>query len=266
MKPKFLLGLGAQKAGTTWLHHILASQIFCNMGFMKEYHIWDAKFSPLCEFWKVTNTKPDTPLLAWRRLMQQNDNVYTDYFRNLMDDDVVLTGDITPSYSLLNEEALTHIKNCIVHAGFELKVIFLMRDPIARFWSAVRMDKRSMMRKKIDVDDEWVHQKFLRNLHSAEHIGRSDYVSIIERIERVFDADQVYFELYEDLFTEQAMSELQTFLGVEFSNIDFKERKNASPITDINKDLQQEAYHLLSNQYSYCNQRFPRTKEVWGHY
>ena len=38
----FLLGLGAQKAGTAWMHRYLESSPQCDPGFRKEYHVWDA--------------------------------------------------------------------------------------------------------------------------------------------------------------------------------------------------------------------------------
>ena len=51
----FVLGVGAQKAGTTWLHSYIASNATAHMGFTKEYHIWDAVHSPLCKNFKFHN-------------------------------------------------------------------------------------------------------------------------------------------------------------------------------------------------------------------
>ena len=38
-KGLFVLGIGAQKAGTTWLYEYLKAQNHSNMGFTKEYHV-----------------------------------------------------------------------------------------------------------------------------------------------------------------------------------------------------------------------------------
>ena len=43
-KPIFVLGVGAQKAGTTWLHEYLASLPEVDLGFMKEYHVFDQNY------------------------------------------------------------------------------------------------------------------------------------------------------------------------------------------------------------------------------
>ena len=42
MKKIFILGVGAQKGGTTWLHRQLNSNQNIDLGFRKEYHILDA--------------------------------------------------------------------------------------------------------------------------------------------------------------------------------------------------------------------------------
>lgn len=43
-KPIFLLGVGTQKSGTSWLYTQLQKSPETNMGLLKEYHIWDALF------------------------------------------------------------------------------------------------------------------------------------------------------------------------------------------------------------------------------
>ena len=40
-RPVFLLGTGCQKGGTAWLHDYLGSSAETDLGFMKEYHVWD---------------------------------------------------------------------------------------------------------------------------------------------------------------------------------------------------------------------------------
>ena len=42
MKKIFILGVGAQKAGTTWLHRQLIKNSKFNFGHRKEYHVFDS--------------------------------------------------------------------------------------------------------------------------------------------------------------------------------------------------------------------------------
>lgn len=44
----FLLGVGGQKCGTSWLHDMLARSDQVDMGFKKESHIFDARTLPEC--------------------------------------------------------------------------------------------------------------------------------------------------------------------------------------------------------------------------
>jgi len=39
--PRFVLGVGAQKAGTTWLQRYLAESPWCEPGFEREYTVFD---------------------------------------------------------------------------------------------------------------------------------------------------------------------------------------------------------------------------------
>ena len=54
----FVLGVGAQKAGTSWLHHQLASRADTDFGFLKEYHVFDVIFHSEYEYF----TKASRPV------------------------------------------------------------------------------------------------------------------------------------------------------------------------------------------------------------
>ena len=100
-KPTFILGVGAQKAGTTWLYNQLNHCNFVNMGCLKEYHVWDAIYSEEMNSFISIPKKNEIPAEALRRLMQTNSGAYEQYFSGLISDNVTITGDITPSSSIL---------------------------------------------------------------------------------------------------------------------------------------------------------------------
>ena len=103
--------VGAQKAGTTWLYHTLQQRSFANFGFAKEFHIWDAKFSPSCRQFIASPQKNEDANRAMRRMMQTRSKIYAHYFNSLINDKISLTGDITPSYSLLKPRHFRHVKD-----------------------------------------------------------------------------------------------------------------------------------------------------------
>ena len=139
----FVLGLGAQKAGSSWLYAQLNSRRDSDFGFLKEYHIHDARTLPEAGFSnrrKRSLIKPRT----WRRqrFIAQPKRYY-DYFASLLRrPGIQLTGDITPSYSALSVGTLKDIKANFEQRQISLRPVFLMRDPIERIISSQCMQLR----------------------------------------------------------------------------------------------------------------------------
>jgi len=146
----FLLGVGAQKAGTSWLHKQLHRRPDADFGCLKEYHVHDARTIPaLARFRRVDiRLKDPHTWLQPRSWMRQwfihNPNRYTDYFAwllkrsRLKSRQIRLTGDITPSYALLSAETLGEIKANFEQRSIPVKPVFLMRDPLERLISSQR--------------------------------------------------------------------------------------------------------------------------------
>ena len=94
----FLLGVGAQKAGTTWLHAQLDRRRDADFGFLKEYHVHDALTLPAAGFSnrrRPSWLKPRT----WRRqrFLDRPERYYAYFAARLRRRGIRLTGDITPS-------------------------------------------------------------------------------------------------------------------------------------------------------------------------
>ena len=134
----FLLGVGCQKGGTTWLHSQLESYENVDLGFCKEYHFFDTYYLK-SEFarkqrWlillkdqlsKKPQKLPNKSILR-RLLFAQDENSYYQYFNNLWssDDKISIVGDITPSYNALKAEHFSVIKKKLEDLGFTVKIIF----------------------------------------------------------------------------------------------------------------------------------------------
>lgn len=266
MKPLFILGMGAQKAGTTWLYKTLSSQDNVNLGFIKEYHVWDYVFSDIFKEFKAPLKKPDNAGDAMRRLMQESSEIYTKYFQSLISSEVNVTGDITPSYSTIDESGLKRISSIIKGADFDLKVVFLMRDPVERIWSAVRMDKRNRLSRGETLKENFCDSLVKQYIRSKNHILRSDYKRTVQNITKVFSEDEIHFGFYESLFDEKGLNELQDFLGFNLKNFDFSERFNASDPEPISEETTKILSEFLAPQYEFCNHRFEDTKSLWRNF
>ena len=83
-KGTFVLGLGAQKAGSSWLHAQLNRRRDAEFGFLKEYHIHDALTLPEASF-SNRRMRSLIKLRTWvrKRFIAQPQRYY-DYFSSLL--------------------------------------------------------------------------------------------------------------------------------------------------------------------------------------
>src|SRR5262245_503262 len=127
MRKTFLLGVGAQRSGTTWLHRYLSAHPAVDLGFTKEYHVFDAlhidderikRLYLQDRIDAVARPGPGQPTQTDRDLFRFIDDTgaYFDYFRDLLAarPDIRLTGDLTPSYAGLPAEVFGAIRSEIV--------------------------------------------------------------------------------------------------------------------------------------------------------
>lgn len=151
--PDFMC-VGMQKAGTGWLYDQLQHHPDFWMPPVKEIHYFDRPRDDdrnLKALDKRRAAKRWSVESGWRELVP-GDEVFFERadraFRNDLDIDAylglfepkgdLLTGDVTPGYSTLAPELIRRI----VDAMPALKVMLLVRDPIARVWSQIAMYNR----------------------------------------------------------------------------------------------------------------------------
>lgn len=263
MNPTFLLGVGAQKAGTTWLHRALNRQPEVDMGFAKEYHVWDAKFSKICENFRLSVLNSESGGRALRRLMQQDEVIYCKYFRSLIRDGIFVTGDITPSYCCLKPKEFKHIKMLLEGVGFRVKVLFVMRDPVERLWSAVRMGLPESESTCVEELRSLAIERLHRSLGNSSTFARSNYLSTISSLDAVFESEDICYVFYESLFTDEVFHKISDFLGFEIRGVDFKESANPSVALTLPDSDRTSLRKVLHEQYSGCAIRFPELVGLW---
>lgn len=251
MKKTFLLGVGAQKAGTTWLYQYLRGHPECAMGQIKEHAVlqttlsgaglsgrFDAKVDALVSALHAAKGGEPLDQAAQAQLLALMDNVAGEFdlsyyrltFERLLaaNPAATLTGDITPEYCMLPADQLVQLRKMIEGAGYDLKVVFLMRDPLERVYSALRMADRNRRATgkavrmpaadRFDIQGvaEWVEQ-------------RTRYEVILKNLDAAFDPDQLYFDFYETFFNDKSLSRLLDFLGLSHHPANFGHMANASP-------------------------------------
>ena len=208
--PDFLV-IGAQRAGTTWLHRVLRQHPSLWLPPVKELHYFDRLET------KRTILDPKErsrvglkqllsldPWLVSYWLRARSDEWYASLFRGAKAKGLV-AGVITPAYATLDETVLRRIKRL----NDKVKLIFVMRDPVERAWSAVN----NAAKKGVDASTV---EKSIKRARESGAAARSAYADTIRRLEAVFPASQIHYCFFEDLRDrpEALTSDLFSFLGV----------------------------------------------------
>ena len=281
MSKNFILGVGCQKGGTTWLHSQLIKSQHADMGFRKEYHVLDTRYIPECRpflnrlLTRLTPLPEDLEGLSEKRQQLKllsfhaDINNYYDYFDHLWyrgGADITAVGDITPSYSGLPIEALKTVKSELKARGFTIKIIYLMRDPIERCWSALRMRRKARLQQKEAVlPSEEDHLEYV--FSTKEFADRTRYESTVSNLDSVFDQNEIFYCLYERLFDEKTLKNLKSFLELPDLEPDTSFRINTSEksktLRHLDNELASKIFHYYKDTYEYCEKRFG-TRDLWS--
>jgi Sulfotransferase family len=206
MKPDFIC-IGAQKAGTTWLYFNLNLQTGFSMLPIKEFHYFDrSETYPSMNTLSVTRAcerlrSPAFCKLTAKRILRALARAnlrracwwakysFSDYsdswYRSLFAAERGITGDITPSYSILNEEDVRRMHATAPHA----KIIFLIRNPIDRAWSMFRFMAKA--ERNVDVTDIEAFRSFTNSPGSGTPLRLPEnHRSVFEILRSEKDSDR----------------------------------------------------------------------------
>ena len=124
--------IGAQKAGTSWIHSLLKKCSHARISLpveQKEVHFWDWHYRKGFQWYMRQFDYPR------KKLSTQKD---TTGGTDKSDINETLYGEITPCYIVLPPSTISEIFNCFP----QLKLIFIARDMVDRVWSAMIMELR----------------------------------------------------------------------------------------------------------------------------
>ena len=289
----FLLGVGAQKAGTTWVNQYLRRHPQTACGRIKELHVFSNALRPdrfadgrAKKIQRVRNylddqmqalgadggvENPEHLLAELDHLAMELDLArYWEYFRRLTADrpDAVLTGEITPAYSGLAAEQFEVIADGMRAHGFRPRVVFLMRDPVDRCYSMLKMGERNRAKEKGVAAPQTAHENFAQAAVQPWNAIRTRYDETIRGLEEVFSADDIFYGFYETFFSESEVARLCEFLGIDFVKPNLHKKANASPASAYpSPDDIAAVREFYDATYRFCMDRFGETfiRSVWKH-
>lgn len=279
VSPKtFVLGAGAQKGGTTWLYKYLRESDQFAHGYRKEYHVFDTVDLPSAEYPRNRNLalaesaladlrsgRPADGEVLHRISMVADTAFYFDYFAGLLrgDPTASVTADVTPGYAMLSTERFRAIRLEFQARDVRTVPVFLMRDPVERMWSQVRMQHRRASRSP----EELAPEHLLNVCHEPRYASRSEYHRTLDALDATF-GDATHFAFYERLFSMESIRELCEKIGVTAHDQKFDARANAAPSRAIIPEhIARPVAESLSEVYVRVARRFPDfdVTATWPH-
>lgn len=128
-----------------------------------------------------------------------------------------MKGEVTPAYSLLKPDRVATIKEWMP----DLKVLFLMRDPVERAWSQAKKDFEPKMGKPLRKATFEELQSFFT---LPEISARGDYVTALRNWSRFYPLEEMFLGFTEEISEAGAtvLREIYGYLGVDQNpNIDW---------------------------------------------
>ena len=224
---QMLFCIGAQKAGTTWLFHLLRESKHIHFTKNKELHYFDVIYGKAKQLHEVRinavkmlahklgneigayNDNHLDALIDLSQLLRiysnhdGNHQAYVSYLLNDHSDQDVIA-DITPAYAILDRAGFTEMGRigCA-------KFIFILRDPVDRMWSQIRMavGSQNHQAESFQRACEQRARHLIANNRLA-NIERGNYQRTIEELESAIPLNRIKYIFYENLFSENTIFDI----------------------------------------------------------
>ncbi|MGJ8588066.1 MAG: sulfotransferase [Yoonia sp.] len=287
--PTLLYCVGATKAGTTWLYRYLHDHPECAMPAVKEAHYWDTFDTERCEKqlvafrtrlrvmraakvqanaegrgWQVENMdrriNEMKALIAALEGDRADDSAYAAWLLGGRDAAKVI-GDITPNYATLSDDALARMRDLSPNTKF----LYLIRDPLDRLWSHIRMQARRQ-RQEHEVYERKSNNILYRILnrgHEQHILERGDYPKVIRKLRRVIPEGRLLIQFAEDLFTAEGLARLCAFLGIKQVAPIVARPANEGPEVVMLDKLRPRALGLLNEHYEWVARNVGPLPQRW---
>ena len=264
-----VLCIGAQKSGTTWLYEALQNHRKIWKSSIKEYHFFDNLHNGASQIW---HQRTALSLLSSAKNIEDVQNSvnygffnhldwkwYSSLFQKASLDLKVC--DFTPAYAVLEDDSVREIAKKLP----DLKVIYLLRDPVIRSISSAYHNLR--LRGNISPTLEEIENECF----GIQNQTRSDYQTTINRWRRYFPKDQIHIEFFDDIYwsPSDVTNRISNFLGIETSSIDeeiLTAVLNPGLTTEVSADLVVLKYKLslhFLNQLEWLAEEFGGVTLQW---
>jgi len=253
--PDFL-GIGVQKGGTTWLYENLRNHPEIFMPRVKEIQYFNEIYVPRHRTW-IGGHRKDGAQRALKAYLHGVPPDKTDlavvhsitsiaigptsdeWYRRLfaLSSAQQICGEITPEYSLLPRAGIIHA----VKLSRGAKIILLLRDPIARNWSHIRM----LMEKNNPGSPEP-----LKMLAWTDVVDRARYGDIYRRWCSAASPADVMVDTIDQISASplSVLERVCRFLGIGFKQEYFARATQPVHVGNKHEEIPEDIYRFLREQ------------------
>lgn len=235
--------IGAQKAGTTWLHRVLQAHPECHVPIAKEVHFFDilegstgleqrikrklfdiekasARLTPevgpknKAALARIEDAAAHLQVFTGLTDGSEGLKPYVDYLLRGRTTERVIC-DVTPAYSMLSRDSYAAMAD-VGRARF----LFVLRDPVSRLWSQIRMGVRLEMQKAGSEIDAAAYAATCQDRAATlaqsglGQLLRSSYLRTMDALEAEVPRDRILYLVFEEMFEPASLERLSGFLGI----------------------------------------------------
>lgn len=233
--PDFM-GIGAEKAGTTWLWENLRSHAGLYLPERKELAYFNKTY----------------------RVFGMSLRRYSQYFQGEAHQ---VQGEVTPCLNLPQERI-----QLIHELQPQLKLLVLLRNPVERFWSAANM---RLAKAQGRLPEEVPHDEYLAMLAYPDVADRGCYARQLARWRSAFTPEQLWVGFYEDILSrpQVLLEEVFAFLAVDqptdWTSFPWQEQVNVSTPSIIPPEIARAAAQFYLPDLRKLALEFPNQVALW---
>jgi hypothetical protein len=275
--PVALIGLGAQKSGSTWLWNYLRGHPQCTATALKELHLitsnprhLEKQASLIEQEIAAANREKDMTFLIEKRdiiqraqMIKKKTIFSADGFLELVTRPAVgkfrISAELSPSNGNMSGKRMRELASH--HSG--PKFVLVLRDPVDRLWSQIRMaaSQKSANTAGFLIMAEKMAADFLQG--SLDLPVRHNYRTILRRAENNIPRERIFYAFYEDFFEQKNIDAFCYFLAVDPMSARLAEPVFPGHPLDLRQELARKMRDALIGQYTAAEKSMGRLPPNW---
>ena len=287
--PTLLICVGATKAGTSWMYRYLHDHeafyvrsvkeylyftIFKNKKLMRNLKVlnflivqYEARFleaeaaDDIIRILNLSCRIDDTKALFMALSAERSDDAaYLGYLQAGRTHETVVL-DVTPADALLEPAEILRISKLPIR----VKLRYLMRDPLERLWSHVRMVAKRSMKEGQDFLAACQHilKRIVYNHEEAHIVTRGDCKSNITRFTSVFDSSQFQIGFSENLQNGPKFDAMCAHWGIKATSARQIKPAHVGLAAPFPEALRRDSLKFLKTQYDFVADNFAELPANW---